>query len=351
MINNENLSILKVDITKKDLYRTCYWTALKYKNDRNHYQKVGNKTEMIGCYLDHWIQKLPERLILNQLVEKKDYSIVEDNFIYGQDTKKNSPDLIGLKKENKIIPLALYNNGNWKMVKNAPFVEVKTFKNNQLLVTIPESQFDDDKYYVIVKSNLKEDYLLNIFDDKFYEKCDLDEFETYSDLVLSDDKLINPSKVEKPKNIGSYELLGIYKGFQIKQIAIMAEKNKYYYLKSIRNKNSENKINKELKNGLYCHSNNEILCCPFCIKKEDKDSKIICKNEGKTFIDVLVEGKVRIDNYELNDGNYRLKFEKFDKTSESIEVIVPRNTLQVVFDSKHEELIKELDEFVKNQSL
>ena len=64
MINNKNKIDLKVKISKKDLYRTCYWTALKYKNDRNHYQKVGNKTENIGCYFDHWIQKLSETLIL-----------------------------------------------------------------------------------------------------------------------------------------------------------------------------------------------------------------------------------------------------------------------------------------------
>lgn len=103
MKNNNKKTNLKVEITKNDLYRTCYWATLKYKNDENHYQKVGNRSENIGCYLDHWIQKLPEKLILEKLMKEKDYSIVEDNFIYGQDTKKNSPDLIGVKKENKII--------------------------------------------------------------------------------------------------------------------------------------------------------------------------------------------------------------------------------------------------------
>lgn len=348
MINNKNPSILKVNISKEDLYRTCYWTTLKYKNDRNHFQKVGNKTEMIGCYLDRWIQKLPERLILSKLIDNKDYTIVEDNFIYGQDTKKNSPDLIGLKKENKIFPLALYNNGNWEMVDDAPFIEVKTIKSNQFLVTIPESQFDENKYYVIVKSDLSNEYLLLLFKDEFFEKCDFDEFETHEDFIISNKKLIKPSKIEKPNSIGSYELLGVYKGSKIKKISIVAEKGNYYYLKSIRKINSKDKINKEIDEGLYCHSIEGASCFPFCIKKEEKDSKIISKNEGKSFIDIVVEGKIKIDNFELSDGRYRLNFEIFQKTSKVKEVVSPINTLQAVFDSNHEELIRKLDEFLEN---
>lgn len=349
-MKNKNI---KVEISKKDLYRTCYWAILKYKHDLNHYQKVGSKTQSIGCYLDGWIHKLPERLILTKLVEKKDYSIVEDNFIYGQDTKKNSPDLIGLKKDEKIIPMALYNNGRWEMVKNAPFIEVKTFKNNQLLVTIPESQFDENKYYIIVKSNLRQDYLLNLFENKFFDECDLDEFETYDEFIKSNEKLIKASKIERPSSIGSYELIGIYKGSQIKKISKTVGKGKYYYLASLREIKSKDKLNIELTNGPYCHSNNEIDCLAFCIQKED-DSEITIKNEGKSYIDVLVKGNVKIDNFKLKDGRYRLNFKIFSKSSETLEVIVPRNTLKSLFKSKYEELLEKIDEFIekstKNQS-
>ena len=59
----------------------------------------------------------------------------------------------------------------------------------------------------------------------------------------------------------------------------------------------------------------------------------------------VVEGKIKIDNFELSDGRYRLNFEIFQKTSKVKEVVSPINTLQAVFDSNHEELIRKLDEF------
>lgn len=346
MLKNKKEIDLKVEISKKDIYRACYWTTMKYKHDKNHFQKVGNKTLSIGCYFDGWIQKLPEKLILNKLVEKKEYEIVDDYFIYGQDTKKNSPDLIGLKKGEQIIPLALYNDGNWKMIDKAPFVEVKTFKQNQLLVTIPESQFDEDKYYVIVKSNLSEEYLLHLFDEKFYKECDLKEFKIYDEFIESSEKLITPIEIKKSNIIGSYELIGIYKGLQIKKIAKIVGEGEYYYLKSFRKIKSKNTKKIELKNGPYCHSNDKMDCFSFCIQKNN-NSKIFIKNEGKSYIDVEIIGKVKIDNFELKTGRYRLKFNVFSKSSKSLEVIVPRNTLEALLDSKHEELIDKLDSFMK----
>ena len=39
---------------------------------------------------------------------------VKDNFLYGQNTKKNSPDIIGIEDEENIYPLALFKDGNGK---------------------------------------------------------------------------------------------------------------------------------------------------------------------------------------------------------------------------------------------
>lgn len=139
------------------------------------------------------------------------------------------------------------------MIKNAPFVEVKTFKKNHLLITIPESQFKEDNYYVIVKSNLNDDYLLHLFNDKFFENFNIDEFKLHEELIISKNKLINPSEIKKPNSIGYYELIGVYKGEQIEKISKLVGEGNYYYLNSIRKINSKNKINKKLSSGLYCH--------------------------------------------------------------------------------------------------
>lgn len=347
MIKKEKNSVLKVEIRNQDLEKICYWTALKYKNDNFHYQNVGNKNEYIGCFFDHWIQKLPETLVFEKLLENKEFGVVEDNFIYGQDTKKNSPDIIGLKKDGKTYPMALYNAGNWEMEENSVFVEMKTVKNNHDLLIIPKTQFDREKYYAVVKSNLKEDYLLNLFDDSFFNEENLNNLKTPDEFVKSNEKLILPEKLKKSDKIGFYELLGIFKGKDFEEIMIESEKGNHRYLKSIEKVDSNLGNNmKTLNNGLYFHLNNDEKNIPIMIEYES-ESEITLINEKKTFIEVEIKGIVKIDNYELKNGIYRLNYNTFNKSSNKKEYLISMNILEGFKESRHEELIKKLENFIE----
>ena len=58
---------------------------------------------MIGGFFDRWFNRAPEFLIFGELLKGQKYDVVIDNFLYGQDTKKNAPDIIGLQKNQKTI--------------------------------------------------------------------------------------------------------------------------------------------------------------------------------------------------------------------------------------------------------
>ena len=343
----ENNKLLTVEMNKEELIEMIYWIVMKFKNDNYHNQFISNKNDDLGCFFDRWIERFPEYVILNNLLIKKDYSIVKDNFIYGQNTQKNSPDVIGLEDSEHVYPIAQFDNGDWKIVDDAPFVEIKTFKHYQNLITIPESQFDDDKYYVIVISNLKDDYLLNIFDDDFFKDENFKKMEINYKLVKSDENnmLIKPKKLEKPNYIGNFELFGIYKGKNLKKVSIVTQNNPRY-LKYIEKREINHRIRLEMNEGLYYHLKKEEDNVPICIKKE-QHSNIYITNIGKTFVDVDVEGTVIVDNIKLKNDTYRLNYHQFKRGSSKNEVILSKNTISQALESEHEELINKFDEFIK----
>ena len=46
-----------------------------------------------------------------------------------------------MDENNNCYPFAKFNNNKWEVVENTPFIEMKTFRSNQKLVTIPFNQF------------------------------------------------------------------------------------------------------------------------------------------------------------------------------------------------------------------
>lgn len=65
-------------------------------------------------------------------------------------------------------------------------------------------------------------------------------------------------------------------------------------------------------------------------------------------LSICVTGEVKIDDYNLNTGKYRLSFNIFHKSSKPLEIIVSRNTLKSIADSKHTELIEVIDKYVNS---
>ena len=146
---------MEVKFEEKDLKRLIYWITCKFKEDEFHHQSASTKSDLIGGFFDRWFNRAPEFLIFRELLKDKGYDVVIDNFLYGQDTKKNAPDIIGLEKNGKVkVKFAVFNDGEWKKLDNMPLIEVKTFRKNQSLSAVGSTQMESDHYYVFVESNV-----------------------------------------------------------------------------------------------------------------------------------------------------------------------------------------------------
>lgn len=347
---------IKVDFTKKDLKKITYWIVSKFQVDEYHHNFSGGKRDLIGAFIDRWINRAPEFLIFNKLLEDKNYSVVTDTFLYAQDTNKNSPDVIGLKdKKDNLYKFSVFNDGSWNQVESMPFIEMKTFREDQKIVTIPESQFYDDNYYAIVESHIFDNYLIALFKNSFFDN-------EYYDLLKMDDSfiendgnnlLIRPNKLEKLDNLGYFVLLGVFKGFNIKKSAIVVNKgDKPSYLVKVE---EMNKLPQKrflideviyLENGLYKSYNGNFIA-PFNVTI-DENSTIRLLAELKSYVFIEVNGSACINNVHVKDGYYKLHLKDFDKRSKDSEIFVTKQTLLSTCDDETEDLINIFDGIVGN---
>ena len=87
----------KVEITKDDLRKIVYFILMKFRGDPVHLQGTSAKRDLIGGYIERWFNKVAETIIFDKLLEKKNYDVVSDYFIYANDSEKNAPDILGLR--------------------------------------------------------------------------------------------------------------------------------------------------------------------------------------------------------------------------------------------------------------
>ena len=161
---------MKVKFEIADLKKLIYWITCKFKEDEFHHLGSASKRDLIGGFYDRWFNRAPEFLIFRELLKNKPYDVVIDNLLYGQDTKKNAPDIIGLKdaKENIIVKFTKYNDGDWENNPNMPIIEVKSFRESQNLISVGDTQMYNDHFYVIAESQVREDYLTVLFKDEVF---------------------------------------------------------------------------------------------------------------------------------------------------------------------------------------
>ena len=314
---NEDDSI-KACLTYPFLKKSCYWIVYKYNIDDLHIQQNSSRGDLIGGFIDRWINRIPETLIFNQLLEDnmKDegITVVNDIFLYKDSESKSAPDILGLRKDEKIYPFVKFNNGFWdSQGVDFPFVEMKTFRENQSLITIPKNQFYLDHYYTIVESHIHENYLLSLFSRDFFSE---DFSSNYKELIkhfkISDDynQLIIPDRnIEKNKDLGYYELLGIYKGNILNEFSITAGKtgekiDKPRYLKKIEEYEYGDEI---IQSSVVYEYFSEKRSIPIFFKIPD-DSKIRIVNIDDDEITIKVEGDVEINGKSFSSGNYDLVF-------------------------------------------
>lgn len=322
-----NSNQIIVDITKQDLLKAIYFILMKFNADIYHTQGTSSKADLLGGYIDRWFNKTAESLIFNKLLENKGYSISPDYFLYGNDTEKNAPDILGIEKGEKTIPFVKYNNGSWEKVEKMPRIEIKVFRNSQSLFSIRESQLMND-YYAIIQSNLQPDYLSTIFDQALYQNNFLEDFKINSAYIKSDTNksLIEPFKLQQQEKIGTLKLIGIYTDEIMKDICLpfKEDENPYYLDKA---ENVSTAYGKKSTTGLiiditgrayYSFNKNRYL--PFFIKNYDGYSLEVLRANGASLYinapkDLVIDGK------EVKKGIVKISFKKFDRSSKWNEYI------------------------------
>lgn len=343
-----------VKITKEDLKRIIYFILMKFRTDPLHMQGTSSKRDFLGGYIERWFNKAAETLIFDELLKDKNYNVVSDYFLYGNDSDKNAPDVLGLKtNDKKIIPFVQYNNGTWEQCGSMPRIEVKVIRKDQALLGIREPQMIDD-YYVFVESNLEEDYLNVIFEDNIFNKKYLEELKNSSEFVKSDsdNQLIPHSLMSKNAEIGTMRLLGIYKKSEIRDKFVMCASGvKPYYFgcttddfhKKLDDKPVIEKI--KIENGLCLYNYDNEVYLPFLVDCACDSIDVLIKNKGSFYFEAK-ENMTLCGNV-IKPGYIKVEFKKFDRTSKWDENIALKSFIEDKGCDSTDELVAMFDKIVK----
>lgn len=113
-----------IELDLEVLMQSCYWIVSKFREDNFHQQQSSSRRDLIGGFFDRWINKTHELIIFEKLInkysslqistfnsqepDKLPYSVLGDSFFYGQGTKKDAPDIIGLKYNDEKLFILHY---------------------------------------------------------------------------------------------------------------------------------------------------------------------------------------------------------------------------------------------------
>lgn len=349
----------EIEVTKEDLIKMVYFIMSKFEYDIYHMQGTSSKSDLLGGFIDRWINRISEVLIFNKLLLlDKDYKVINDYFVYGNDSDKNAPDVLGMKLQNgKIIKFAEFCDGKWLQIDNMPWLEVKTFRKNQKMFTIRDTQMNDEHYYIMAESDISPNYLKILFQDTIFS----DEY--YREIIMDDNfiksnkngTIKQPNKVDKFKEdrIGTIKLLGIYKGKDIKSISNLCPPGfkPYYFdgveeIENVRGVNFEKITFKEDKSSYgNWQINKEVLKIDDGINVYGKNIyniDIVKKNKSSWYVRTL--GDCEINNIKLEkEKKYKFKFTKFDRSSGWNEYITLKKTLENEDNDRTEQLINIFD--------
>jgi hypothetical protein len=284
--------------------------------------------------------------------------VVLDNFLYGPDTEKNAPDVIGLKNQKGeiIAVFTQFKDGSWIFKKDMPVIEVKTFRQDQYLTAVNDTQLDDNHYYVFIESHVREDYLTTLFEDEVFSKKIYDNLKMSKDFILSDkeNQIILPEPIKKINNLGYFKLIGIYTGSEVKKYSFLAKGNnssgnpdKFRYLSDIEEiTEKKDKENKLIPQGIFMDGDKYV---PMYVEYCSKNSKLRLLQKFKGNMKVKVVGAIKINGYSLQDGYYRINFKYFDKKSRKNEYFGDKNVFENVAKDVRSELIERFDNIMSKK--
>jgi len=326
---NHNHEIL---ITKEDVAPYIYFVCSMAQRGRM-YGGLSGKSDYIGGVFDRWINIIPESVIFNKYFLPKiadNLEVISDYYEYDPKKSGIAPDVLGVKIGKKAIPFVEYVN-KWRALKNAPQIEVKSFKKGQYMVSLRNQSYDK-KYLVMAETNLDSDYLL-----PFFEQTVIGE-DVYNKLKMDDDVFIKEnlnkdlSSVTKIKrdntNLGSLKLITVCLADDFMRYSnLCGEGGSPFYIKEINETRTPKTlsqtmhfsdwINKKIDN-LYSWKENKLdnnkKHTLIDVYVENADKIQVLKN-SKSSITIYTIGKAKINDTELEaNKTYIIKFQLLDRS-------------------------------------
>ncbi len=326
---NHNHEIL---ITKQDVAPYIYFVCSMAQRGRM-YGGLSGKSDYIGGVFDRWINIIPESVIFNKYFLPKiadNLEVISDYYEYDPKKSGIAPDVLGVKIGKKAIPFVEYVN-KWCALKNAPQIEVKSFKKGQYMVSLRNQSYDK-KYLVMAETNLDSDYLL-----PFFEQTVIGE-DVYNKLKMDDDVFIKEnlnkdlSSVTKIKrdntNLGSLKLITVCLADDFMRYSnLCGEGGSPFYIKEINETRTPKTlpqtiifsdwINKKIDN-LYSWKENKLdnnkKHTLIDVYVENANKIQVLKN-SKSSITIYTIGKAKINDTELEaNKTYIIKFQLLDRS-------------------------------------
>lgn len=216
----------EIEIKRDDIIPYVYFVcSLASESQTGMFGGLSLKSDYIGGIFDRWINIIPESIVFDKCIlpivskridKKYEIKVFSDFYKYDPKYVGIAPDVIGLKKDNKIIPFVKYDDtkeekGYWVKQPNCPLIEVKSFKEKDYMISLRDQNYSG-KYLVIVAVKLSIDYLLPFFNKDLFIDSNIKILDMPNDFVVSNQKgLLKNTKIFSfdKDNIGTLKLLSI----------------------------------------------------------------------------------------------------------------------------------------------
>ncbi len=256
------------DVKRDDVIKQIFFIiALTQKlNTKVMQGALSSKGDFIGGIFDRWINIVPENIVFDKIILKKinssyDLKVINDFYLYNPKTTGIAPDVFGIYNQNKNLVFVKSQNNQWVPIKNTPQIEVKTFKEQQYMISLRDQSYKD-KYLVLTLFNLKIDYLLAFFDKNLFKSINKDELYKGQDQIIQNscDEIHTIDNIDFSNDtIGTVKLLKITKANSFMNIATLCEENvSVQYIKDIIEQNKSSKTNLNQPLSLYVEKTKDI---------------------------------------------------------------------------------------------
>lgn len=355
----------ELKIHKEDVVPYIYFVCSMAQRGKM-YGGLSGKSDYIGGIFDRWINIIPESVIFNKYFLPKianNLSVISDYYEYNPKKSGIAPDVLGIKVNEEAKPFVEYVN-KWQALNHAPQIEVKSFKKAQYMVGL-RNQGYDNKYLVMIETNLNSDYLLPFFEqtvisEDVYNKLKMDDSVFIKSNTNKD--LSSVTKINRQNtDLGSLKLISVCSAKDFMSFSTLCSANESpFYIKEINETKTARTITPTTPlstyltknhNDLYSWSTNLLDHSDkhklLDIYIDDINSIEYVKN-SKSSIAITTKAKASINDIDLEaNKTYIIKFQLLDRSSNKGEEYFMHKSIIDKIPRKETEMLNQIKQYIQ----